>query len=133
MKIGEVVNRILSFLHLGASFGVDARRKYIRYSGVPAEVTVGNRAYSIRDWSQGGISFETAPDASITVGDKVSLVLKFRFMHGIITINQPALVVRSAKRGIAAEFLPAPAAARSQFDRVLDSLYAERFLASQAA
>jgi hypothetical protein len=134
LAVGEVVSSILSFLHLGsASIGVDARRRYIRYSGVPAEVTVGNRAYSIRDWSQGGISFETAPDASITVGDKVSLVLKFRLMHGTVTIQQPALVVRSAKRGIAAKFSPMSAAVRSQFDRVLDSVYAERFLASQAA
>src|SRR4051812_31792411 len=58
MTIGETVNKILSFLHLGSwNVDADARRKYIRYSGVPAEVTVGNRAYSIRDWSHGGISF----------------------------------------------------------------------------
>jgi len=94
---------------------------------------VGNRAYSIRDWSLGGISFETAPDASLTVGDKIQVVLKFRFLYDTITIQLPAQIVRTARRGIAAKFIPLPSVARRQFDRVLDSLHTERFLESQAA
>lgn len=134
--IGELVQSVLSFFNLGRqkpSDLADARRKYIRYGGLHAEVTVGNRAYSIRDWSLGGVSFETAPDAGVTIGDKIQLVLKFRFPHDTITIQQPALIVRAARRGIAAEFAPLPAAARREFDRVLDSLHAEKFLESQAA
>src|ERR1035437_4562414 len=124
--IGEVVRSLLSFFNFDDgewNTETDARRKYIRHNGVHAEVTVGNRAYSIRDWSLGGIAFETAPDAGVTVGDKLQLVLKFRFLHDTITIRQPGHIVWTAKRGIAAEFGPLPAAVRRQFDRVLDSLH----------
>jgi hypothetical protein len=135
MMIGELVQSVLSFFHLdrGAwNAGIDAR-KYVRYGNLHAEVTVGNQAYSVRDWGIGGVSFETAPDARLTVGDKIQLVLKFRFLHDTITVQQPAQVVRTARRGIAAVFTPLPAATRRQFDRVLDSLHTESFLESQAA
>ena len=134
--INELVRSILSFFNLGSGSGnteANARRRYMRHSGLLAEVTVGNRAYSIRDWSLGGVSFETAPDASLTVGDKVQMVLKFRFLHDTITIQQTALVVRTARRGIAAKFSPMPATVRREFDRVLDSLHTQEFLESQAA
>ena len=134
--IGEFVYKVLSFFSLGGSgrkADVDSRRKYIRHGGLHAEVTVGNRAYSIRDWCLGGVSFETAPDASLTVGDKIQLTLKFRFLHDTITIQQPALIVRTARRGIAAKFAPLPVAARREFERVLDSLHTQEFLESQAA
>ncbi len=133
--ISELVRNILSFFHLGSGNwnGADARRKYVRYGNLRAEVTVGNRAYSIRDWGLGGVAFETAPDARLTVGDKIQLVLQFRFLNETITIQQPAEIVRTARRGIAAVFAPLPAATRRQFDRVLDSLHTESFLESQAA
>jgi len=132
--MGKVMSTILSFLGLGnAALDADARRRHIRHAGIHAEVVVGNRAYSIRDWSLGGVSFETAPDARITSGDILHLVLKFRFPHDTITIQQPAQVIRTAKRGVAAQFSQLPAEARRQFERVLDSLHAQSFLESQVA
>ena len=134
--IGELVQSVLSFLHLDSgawNADIDAR-KYIRYGNIHAEVTVGNQAYSVRDSGLGGIAFETAPDARLTVGDKIQVVLKFRFLHDTITVQQPAQIVRTARRGIeAAVFTPLPAATRRQFDRVLDRLHTESFLQSQAA
>src|ERR1700733_702446 len=135
MIIGELVQSVLSFLHLDSSpWDAESEvRKYVRYGNIHAEVTVGNQAYSIRDWGLGGVAFETAPDARLTVGDKIQLVLKFRFLNDTITVQQPAQIVRTAKRGIAAVFTPLPAETRRQFDRVLDSLHTESFLESQAA
>ncbi len=134
--MSKAMSSILSFFNLGdgaLNAKADFRRKHIRYAGVHAEVVVGDRAYSIRDWSLGGMSFETAPDARLTAGDKILAVLKFRFPHDTITIQQPALIVRTAKRGIAAQFAPLPAEARRQFERVLDSLNAQSFMESQVA
>jgi len=135
--IGQLMQGILSFFNLGQthwnSKSESDCRKYVRYGNLRAEVTVGDRAYSVRDWGLGGVSFETAPDARLTVGDKIQLVLKFRFLTGTIVVQQPAQIVRTAKRGIAAVFAPVPAATRRQFERVLDSLHAESFLKSQAA
>jgi len=135
MVIGELVQSVLSFFHLdsGAWNAETDARKYVRYGNIHAEVTVGNQAYSVRDWGIGGVAFETAPDARLTVGDKIQLVLKFRFLHDTITVEQPAQIVRTARRGIAAVFTPLPAATRRQFDRVLDRLHTENFLESQAA
>jgi len=133
--IGELMQSVLSLFNLDDA-SVKAKedgRKYIRYSNVHAEVTVGNQAYSVRDWGLGGVSFETAPDARLTVGDKIQLDLQFRFLTGTITVQQPAQIVRTAKRGVAVVFSPLPAATRRQFDRVLDNLHTESFLKSQAA
>ncbi len=130
------MNNILSFLHIGRGHWnapADLRRKHIRHQGLHAEVVVGNRSYSIRDWSLGGVSFETAPDARLAVGDQLHLTLKFRFMHDTVTILQPAQIVRAARRGIAVKFAPLDKAGRRAFDRVLDGMNAESFFSSQAA
>jgi hypothetical protein len=134
--IGNFVRNLLAFFHLsGKDWQTDAdfRRKYIRHSGVRAEVMVGTRAYSLRDWSLGGVSFETEPDARLMVGDKVQLVLRFRFPHKTVTIQQQAHVVRSVRSGVAARFAPLTGAVRREFDRVLDGLHAEKFMLSQAS
>jgi hypothetical protein len=134
--MSDVMSKILSLFNLGGgdlSGTADFRRKHVRYAGVHAEVLVGTRSYSIRDWSFGGLSFETAPDARLTAGDKIVAVLKFRFPHATITIQQPAQIVRTAKRGIAAQFAPLQAETRRQFERVLDSLHAQSFSESQVA
>lgn len=130
------MNNILSFFHIGSenwNAPADLRRKHMRHAGLHAEVVVGNRAYSIRDWSLGGAAFETAPDARLTVGDRLELVLRFRFLHDTVTILQPAEIVRAARRGIAVKFAPLDRAGRRAFDRVLDGLNAEGFFSSQAA
>lgn len=132
----EVVRKVLSFFNIGEedwNTQADARRRYVRYPGVHAEVGVGQHKYSISDWSLGGISFETGPDASLAIGDKLTLSLTFRFPHDIITVKHAAKVVRTARRGTAAEFLPLAGEARRQLERVLDSVYTQSFLESQAS
>jgi hypothetical protein len=134
--IGELMLGVLSLFNLdsGNYWGTKAdARKCIRYGRLRGEVMVGNQVYGIRDWGLGGVSFEPAPDARLTVGDKIQVVLKFRFLHDTIIVQQPAQIVRTARRGIAAVFAPLPAETRRQFDRVLDSLHTESFLESQAA
>jgi hypothetical protein len=131
--IGDLMQSVLSFFNIEESKSGAEARKYARYGNLRAEVSVNNEAFAVRDWGLGGVAFETAPDARITVGDKIQLVMKFKFLHGTITVQQTAQVVRSAKRGIAAVFTPLPAATRREFDRVLDSLHTESFLKSQAA
>lgn len=132
----EIVEKFLSFFNIGQedwSIDADARRKFIRHGNVHAEVKVGNYNYSVRDWSMGGISFETGPDASLTVGDKLTVNLTFRFLHDTVTVQHAVRVVRATRRTIAAEFMPAAGEVRRQFDRVLDSLHMQNFLESQAA
>ena len=132
--IGELMQGVLSFFNLDSAWkSRENVRRYARYGNIRAEVTVGDAAYSVRDWGFGGVSFETAPDARLVVGDKIQLVMKFRFLHDTITVQQPAQIVRTARRGIAAVFTPLPVATRRQFDRVLDSMHTESFLKSQAA
>ena len=109
------------------------RRKHVRHPAFQAEALVGGRTYNIRDWSMGGIFFDTAPDARLTAGDSVTVTLKFRFPHDTISIQQQALITRTARRGIAAEFAPLQGSVRRQFERVLDSIYAQSFLESQIA
>lgn len=132
----NVLNKISSVLGFGDTrWNADSstRRQHPRHTGLKAEVVVGGRAYSLHDWSIGGLSFEAAPDARLTAGDKIQVSLKFSFPHETITIQQQAHVVRAVKRGIAAKFAPLPAESRLQFERVLDSLYSQGFLESQVA
>lgn len=132
----DVMNRMLSFFNIGQqewNAEADPRRRHVRYNSVHAEVTVGHYNYSVKDWSFGGVAFETAPDSSITIGDRLTLKMTFRFLHETITIQQPAMVVRSARRNIAVEFAPLAAEVRRQFERVMDGVNTQNFLESQAA
>ena len=134
--MSDIVSKILSFFGFGddsLNTKSDFRRKHIRYPGFHAEVVIGSRAYSIRDWSLGGLTFDTGPDARLATGDKIPITLKFRFPHDTISIQQQAQVVRAVKRGIAAKFVVLPADVRRQFERVLDSLHVQSFLESQVA
>lgn len=111
----------------------DARRKYIRLQGARAEVEIAGHTYRIRDWSPGGVYFESLPDTALTAGDRVLATIRFRFPHETVSIQQFLQVVRTGARGTAAEFLPVSADDRRLFDRVIDSYHAENFLASQQA
>jgi hypothetical protein len=132
-----MIDKILAFFGFGSgtyNSAPDPQRKYVRHaSGFHAEVIVGDRIYSVRDWSLGGIAFETGADARIQAGDKVQVTMKFHFPHDTITIEQPARIVRTAKRGAAAEFAPLKPATHRLFKRVQDSFYAQNFLESQTA
>jgi len=131
-----MIDKILAFFGLGSgayNSAAETRRKHVRHPGFHAEVIVGDRIYSIRDWSLGGVAFETGADARIQAGDKVQVTMKFHFPHDTITIEQPARIIRAVKRGVAAEFAPLQPTTRRQFKRVLDSFYAQSFLESQIA
>ena len=131
-----MINRILARLGLGVGTfyqAVDTRRKHMRHGGLQAEVVVHDRAFGIRDWSLGGVCFETLPDPRLVVGDKVHFTLKFRLPHETVSIRHMGRIVRAAKRGIAAEFMPLSPEARRKLERVLDSLHAKNFLESQGA
>lgn len=134
-----MLKKILILLGLAEQPPVsDGRRRHPRYASIDAEVMVKNRTHRVRDWSMGGIAFdvhateiELGSPERIRLGDDVRVILKFRFPHDTITIEQPAVIVRQFTRGVAAEFAPLTAAAKRQFTRVMDEIYAENFLESQ--
>lgn len=131
-----MIGKILQTLGLGdgsLNEESESRRRHIRLPGLQAEVEVANRAYSIRDWSFGGVFFETLPDARLVAGDQVNMTVRFRFPHETISISHLGRIVRSAKRGIAAEFLPLNVKTRREFQRVLDTFHAQGFVESQVA
>lgn len=132
-----MIKKILSLLGLQreetAEAEAEPRRKHVRYPGIQAEVIVGDKAYSIHDWSPHGAYFETSPDARLIAGENVHLTLKFRLFNGTISIQQPARILRAVRRGVAVEFMtPLMPEARRQFERVLDGFQATNFLESQA-
>lgn len=131
-----MIELILSTLGLSdSSFNSagDTRRKHQRHPGHQTEIDVAGRVYSVRDWSLGGIFFDTPPDSRMVLGDKVNFDLRFRLPHETITIQHTAKVVRSATRGIAAEFMPLAPDVRRKFDRVIDWFHTQSFLESQVA
>lgn len=131
-----MLSTLLAKLGLGDgsyNTSADTRRKYIRMPGARAEVELGSQALRVRDWSQGGISFDTMPDTPINEGDRVVVTLRFRLPHETVSMQRPLRIVRAGAHGAAAEFAPLSNDDRKQFARVLDSYHAEEFLASQAA
>jgi hypothetical protein len=131
-----MIGKLLMKLGLGdGSLNAESatRRKFIRYNGLKGEVEMTGQRFGIRDWSMGGISFETLPDARIIAGDRVAFTLHFRFPHDTIVVEQQARVLRTGRQGVAAEFLPLSQESRKGFERVLDSIHAQGFLQSQVA
>ncbi len=131
-----MINKILEKLGLGDGSlyqSIDTRRKHMRHEGVQGEVLVQDRTYGLKDWSMGGICFESQLGPGVSVGDKVHFTLRFRLPHETVLIGQTGRVVRAAKRAVAAEFLPLSPEARRKFARVIDSLHANNFLESQVA
>lgn len=131
-----MLDMILSTLGLSdASFNSagESRRRHQRHPGHQTEIDVAGRVYSVRDWSMGGVFFDTPPDSRMVVGDKVNFNLRFRLPHETITIEHTAQVVRSATRGIAAEFAQLPPEIRRKLQRVTDWFHTQSFLESQVA
>lgn len=131
-----MISSLLSKLGLlgdDLAVGGEDSRKYIRHAGFRAEVEVGNRSYSLRDWSIGGLSFENKMDARMTAGDKINVVLKFRLPHDTVEVVEQATVIRTGVQDIAAQFTGLSPEARRQFARVVDSLHAQGFIESQVA
>jgi len=116
------------------NLSADTRRKYVRYPGVQADVKVGDAVYNVRDWSLGGVSFNTVEDSAWEEGDKVNVVMTFRFPHEIITIEQKANVVRTgAWNGTAVSWGALKPEIRRELSRVIDNMHAQDFLESQIA
>lgn len=131
-----MINQILVKLGLGdGSLNADpaTRRKHIRYSGVPVDVEVAGKAYSAKDWSMGGVSFDTLPDARILAGDRINFTLHFRFPHDTISVEQEGRVLRTGREGVAATFGDMSPVAKREFGRVIDGIHAQDFLKSQSA
>lgn len=131
-----MISKLLNKLGLGdgsLNADIETRRRHARFAVPQADVEVGGRAYSLKDWSMGGICFETPPDARLTQGDRVSFTLRFRFPHGTVTVEQQGRVVRAGRRGIAAEFAEPGPEERRDLERVLDGLHAQGFIQSQVA
>jgi hypothetical protein len=130
-----IISKILQKLGIGdgSSNAEEAsRRKHIRHEGVQAEVVVADRAFGLKDWSMGGLCFQPPAGVPIVAGDRIQFTLRFRLPHETVQIVQTGKVVRAVKRGIAAEFLPLSPEARRKFERVLDGVHAQGFMASQA-
>jgi len=131
-----MIEQILNILGIGdGAFNKapEVRRKHVRHAGVQAEVVVGDRSYGVKDWSTGGVYFETAPDARLVVGDRVQFMLRFRLPNETINIVQAGKIVRSVRRGLAAEFTPLSPESKRKFAKVVDGFNAQRFLESQVA
>ncbi len=131
-----MLNTLLNKLGLGDgsnNIETDVRRKYIRFTGGNAEISLGQSALRVRDWSQGGVFFDADPALDLHEGDKMVATLHFRFPHETVSVQQQIRVVRAARRGIAVEFGPQSNDDRKQFNRIIDNYNAENFVASQVA
>lgn len=131
-----MINRILNSLGLGDGSlnGAEWRRRHARHSGQQAQasVRIGNRLYSMRDWSMGGVSFNTLADDTVAVGDRIELEMDFHLPTETVTIVQPVEVVRKEGNGIAAAFAPLTSDVRRRFEKVIDGIHAQSFVESHA-
>lgn len=134
-----MIHQILTILGLGdgsMNGASEWRRRHIRHNtheiGVQADVDIAGRTYKIRDWSMGGISFETPANAPATLGAEVDMDIHFRLPGETITIRQAAgRLVRDLERGMATEFRDMTPEMRRRFEQVLDMIHTQRFMESQ--
>lgn len=133
-----MIHRLLNILGLGdgsMNGAPEWRRRHVRHdirkAGVEAEVEINGRAYSIRDWSMGGLCFDA--DAAPQLGQNLDMQIRFRLPHETVTIRQSGHVVRAIKRGVATEFAPLAPDMRRRFRKVVDGLQALEFVESQVA
>ena len=134
-----MIHQILNILGLGdgsMNGASEWRRRHIRHNtreiGVQADVEIAGRTYKIRDWSMGGLSFETPANAPATIGAEVDMDIHVRLADETITISQAAgRMVRDLGRGMATEFSDLTPEMRRRFEKVLDMIHTQRFLESQ--
>jgi len=133
-----MIHRLLNILGLGdgsLNGTAEWRRRHVRHdirkAGVEAEVEINGRSYSIRDWSMGGLCFDT--EAEPQLGQKLDMQIRFRLPHETITIRQNGRVVRAMQRGVATEFAPLAPEMRRRFRKVVDGIHALEFVESQVA
>lgn len=134
-----MIHQILNILGLGdgsLNGAKEWRRRHIRHNtrdiSVQADVEIGGRTYKIRDWSMGGLCFETPANAPATVGAEVDMDIHFRLPGETVTIRQAGgRLVRSVSRGMATEFSSLTPDMRRRLEKVLDMIHTQRFLESQ--
>lgn len=134
-----MIHQILNILGLGdgsLNGTGEWRRRHIRHNtrdiGVQAEVDIGGRRYKIRDWSMGGLCFETPANAPATVGAEVDMDIHFRLPGETITIQKAGgRMVRDLGRGMATEFNDLTPDMRRRFEKVLDMIHTQGFMESQ--
>ncbi|HRI77250.1 MAG: PilZ domain-containing protein [Alphaproteobacteria bacterium] len=133
-----MIDRLLNILGLGdgsLNGASEWRRRHVRHdireSGVEAEVEINGRAYSLRDWSMGGLCFDA--DNMPEAGQDIDMNIRFRLPHETITIRQNGRVVRAMKKRIAAEFVQTTPDMQRRFRKVLDGMHALQFVESQVA
>lgn len=135
-KEGTLFRKILSIL--GVSWATahkvsKSRRKYVRHQAFNSEVIINGKNHTVQDWSLGGVAFDVSNGIDVRIGDKIQVIIKFKFVSNDITISQDAHIVRVEKGSCAAEFEPLPQPVRDEFDRVLETLYTQSFIESQTA
>lgn len=133
-----MIHRLLNILGLGdgsLNGASEWRRRHVRHdirkAGVQAEVEINGRAYRIRDWSMGGLCFDS--DAAPAAGQDIDMHIRFRLPDETVTIRQSGRVVRAVRRGVAAEFAPLGPEMQRRFRKVLDGLHTLEFAESQVA
>lgn len=109
----------------------ETRRRHARRAGTRLKVTVGQRNYDAQDWSLGGL-FLQGNDSGLAPGDRVQITMQFDLPNDTIVISHQGRIVRSAKRGVAAEFMPLTDDVRRGFDKVIDNLHSLSFTESQS-
>jgi len=131
-----MLEKILSVFgvgNAGTSVGTSTKRKYPRHQGFEADVLIDGKKFRVNDWSLGGVAFHTGGDLSIKKDDKIEVIIQFRFSNNNIAISQRAHVLRHDGFNCAAEFEPLPQAVKQEFDRILETLYAQSFVDSQTS
>ncbi len=129
-----MIGKLLSLFGLGGavtSLGGSTRRKYVRHQAFNADVLINGKKYNVYDWSLGGVSFDISDDATIKMGDKIQVIIEFKFINNDIAISQDAHVVRADGFNCAAKFDPLPQPVKQEFERVLETLYTQSFIESQ--
>jgi len=134
-----MIHQILNILGLGdgsVNGASEWRRRHVRHStrdvGVQADVEIGGRVYKIRDWSMGGLAFETLANVPVTVGSALDMDIHFRLPTETVTIHQATgRLVRNIGRDVATEFSELTPDMRRRLEKVLDMIHTQRFLESQ--
>lgn len=130
-----MIQTVLSALGIKGDDSIAERtkRRFERRKGnEKSMIEVNGKQFSLTDWSEGGAFFEGS-DVPLALGQELNFTLKFKMRHGIVAVRHKGRVVRSAMKGAAVQFDPLTRDIKRQFDRVVDGLISENFMASQVA
>ena len=128
-----MIKKILSGLGLDTLVGdmQISRRRHMRRPGLRSKVVMNHNSFNVKDWSMGGFLLQ-GDTSAVKPGEKVDFVMQFDLPHATITIQHEGRIIRTAQRGVAAEFMPLSPDVRRKFGRVIDGLNALTYTESQA-